>query len=232
METLELCARLGTALALGAIIGLERQLRQGLGGIRVYTLVSFGSALFVLSGALAPDHDYSRMASQAITGIGFLCAGMIFKHGISVRGLNQAATIWSTSAVGVLAGSGFLIPALLGTFGILFVHLVMRSFSQELEQKLLDNSSDLHRYVIEAECDQARTESVRILLSTSLTPETPVRLVGFSSEGTDGNRKVTAEYVSTVDAEDEMQHIIGHVAQDEKVRAIRWRKVPHENGRD
>lgn len=227
VTTMDLCFRLGAALALGAIIGFERQLRQGLGGIRVYTLVSFGSALFVLSGAMSAEHDYSRAAAQVVSGIGFLCAGMIFKHGISVRGLNQAATIWSSSAVGVLAGAGLLPAAGIGTAGILFIHLVMRSFSQELESRFADSSSDLSHYQIEAECRAGHVDAIRLQLSTDLNSDVPVRLVGISIE--EGSapqmRRIRADYASTSGAEDEMQRIVAHVGLDDGIRSIRWQKV-------
>ena len=230
METLDLCLRLGTALVLGALIGLERQLRQGLGGIRVYTLVSFGSALFVLSGAMAVGHDYSRAAAQVVSGIGFICAGMIFKHGISVRGLNQAATIWASSAIGVLAGAGLFLPAVLGAVGILFVNLVIRSFSQELEAKLLDGGSDLFHYQVEVECKLGHADTVRLQLSSELSSDAPIRLTGISSEegSTPQVRRVRADYASTASAEDEMQRLVGRVGLVDAVKSIRWKKVSAE----
>lgn len=225
---MDLCARLGAAFALGSIIGFERQLRQGLGGIRVYALVSLGSALFVLSGVITPTHDYSRAAAQVISGIGFLCAGMIFKHGISVRGLNQAATIWTTSAVGVLCGAGLLLPATIGAAGVLFVHLVMRSFSQELESKILDSPGDLLHYRIEVECRTTHSDAVRLQLSSEIPAEAPIRLVGIATEqgSIAQHKKLVADYLSTTTCEDEMQRIVGRIGQDEKVSSIKWMKMP------
>jgi putative Mg2+ transporter-C (MgtC) family protein len=90
------------ALGLGAIVGLERRLRGHPAGIHTNALVSLGSAAFVVAG-LALGGDTSRVAAQVVTGSGFICAGVILHQGTDIRGLNTAATLWCTSAMGVLA---------------------------------------------------------------------------------------------------------------------------------
>src|ERR1700730_17592668 len=90
------------ALALGAMVGLERRLRGHPAGIHTNALVSFGSAAFVVAG-LSLGGDISRVAAQVATGSGFICAGVILHQGTDIRGLNAAATLWCTSAMGVLA---------------------------------------------------------------------------------------------------------------------------------
>ena len=100
---------LGTAVALGAVIGFERQWRQRLAGLRTNTLVALGSASFVVYESLfGAEPNMTRVAAQVVSGIGFLGAGIIFREGLNVRGLNTAATLWCSAAVGVLAGGGAL----------------------------------------------------------------------------------------------------------------------------
>src|ERR1700760_856484 len=95
------------AACLGASIGLERQWRQHLAGLRTNTLVALGAAIYITYARAVGDHDgATRMAAQVVSGIGFLGAGVIFKEGLNVRGLNTAATIWCSAAVGMLAGTG------------------------------------------------------------------------------------------------------------------------------
>jgi putative Mg2+ transporter-C (MgtC) family protein len=91
------------ALGLGAIVGLERRLRGHPAGIHTNALVSLGSAAFVIAG-LTLGGEISRVAAQVVTGSGFICAGVILHRGTDVRGLNTAATLWCTSAMGVLTG--------------------------------------------------------------------------------------------------------------------------------
>src|ERR1700730_15020388 len=90
------------ALALGAMVGLERRLRGHPAGIHTNALVSFGSAAFVVAG-LSLGGDISRVAAQVVTGSGFICAGVSLHQGTDIRGLNTAATLWCASAMGVLA---------------------------------------------------------------------------------------------------------------------------------
>src|SRR6201990_3279989 len=95
------------ATLMGACIGFERQWRQRLAGLRTNTLVALGAASFVVFSGLVPgDNSPTRVAAQLVSGIGFLGAGLIFKEGLSVRGLNTAATLWCSAAVGLLAGEG------------------------------------------------------------------------------------------------------------------------------
>ncbi|WP_220359401.1 MgtC/SapB family protein [Alkalilimnicola ehrlichii] len=112
------------AVLLGALIGVERQRRQRMAGLRTNALVSLGAAAFVMLGVMVEGElSPTRVASQVVSGIGFLCAGVIMRDGFNVRGLNTAATLWCAAAVGVLAGSGFVIHATLVTFVVLLAHL-------------------------------------------------------------------------------------------------------------
>ncbi len=112
---LELVGRLGLALVLSAAIGLERELRQKSAGLRTYTLVGLGAALFSIAGAYGfagelgtegVPRDPSRVAAQVVTGIGFIGGGLIFVRRDAVRGLTTAAGIWLTAAVGIAAAAG------------------------------------------------------------------------------------------------------------------------------
>jgi putative Mg2+ transporter-C (MgtC) family protein len=102
------------AALLGAAIGLERQLRGHPAGLHTNALVALGSAAFVIAGTLAGDPTgAARVAGQVVTGIGFLCAGVIIHQGATIRGINTAATVWCACSVGVLAGLGLTLWAIL-----------------------------------------------------------------------------------------------------------------------
>jgi putative Mg2+ transporter-C (MgtC) family protein len=111
---------LGLALLLSACIGLERGIRQKNAGLRTYTLVGLGAALFMLvskygfSDVIEAQRivlDPSRMAAQIVSGIGFIGAGLIFVRRDSVRGLTTAASVWVTAAIGSAAGAGLPVLA-------------------------------------------------------------------------------------------------------------------------
>jgi putative Mg2+ transporter-C (MgtC) family protein len=127
---IELALRLLVAAALGAAIGVEREIHAHPAGMRTHLLVSEGSAIFtVLSiygfvGLLGPNEgsqpDPTRIAAQIVSGIGFLGAGAILKSGNSIRGLTTAASLWATAAVGVAVGAGEYAVGAVGTAIVLF----------------------------------------------------------------------------------------------------------------
>src|SRR5688572_8303346 len=104
----ELIRRLLTAALLGALLGIEREIRHKSAGLRTNILIAVGAALFTLmSLELGPEgSDPARIAAQIVTGIGFLGAGAIMRTDSGVQGLTTAATIWVNAAVGVAAGGG------------------------------------------------------------------------------------------------------------------------------
>src|SRR4030081_2266353 len=87
--------RLGAAVLAGALIGFERQWRSRGAGLRTNTLVATGAAMFVLIAAMTPNESSpTRITSYVVSGVGFLGAGVIIRDGVSVRGVNTAATLW------------------------------------------------------------------------------------------------------------------------------------------
>ncbi|HWE20440.1 MAG TPA: MgtC/SapB family protein [Hyphomicrobiaceae bacterium] len=137
IENAVMLARIFGSLVIGALIGLERSFHGRPAGFRTHALVCVASALLMLVTVyqnewmihVTPEAirtDPTRMAQGIMTGIGFLGAGVIFKEGLTVRGLTTAASIWVTSALGVLIGIGFWMPALIGTFATIAVLSVFR----------------------------------------------------------------------------------------------------------
>src|ERR1700755_814321 len=109
MQTLsvaDFALRLAVGVGCGALIGLERQWRARVAGLRTNALVAGGATLFVLYAVATEDSSPTRVASYVVSGIGFLGGGVILREGANVRGLNTAATLWCSAAVGVLAGRG------------------------------------------------------------------------------------------------------------------------------
>jgi putative Mg2+ transporter-C (MgtC) family protein len=116
----ELLGRLALTLVLSAAIGLERELRQKSAGLRTYTLVGIGAALFSLAGAYGfagepGPRDPSRVAAQVVSGIGFIGGGLIFVRQDAVRGLTTAAGVWVTAAIGLAAAAGQVVLAIAAT---------------------------------------------------------------------------------------------------------------------
>jgi putative Mg2+ transporter-C (MgtC) family protein len=117
---------LAAAVVFGALIGLERQLRNNPAGLHTNALVALGAAAYVIAGVLIGDPTGpARVAGQVVTGVGFLCAGLIWHEGGTVRGINSAATVWCSCAVGVFAGFGMLLWAGLITALVVLANVVL-----------------------------------------------------------------------------------------------------------
>ena len=124
------------ALVCGAVIGSERQMRQRMAGLRTNALVALGAASFVIFSALYP-HEVSptRVAAQIVSGIGFLGAGIIFRDGFNIHGVNTAATLWCSAGVGMMAGSGHWDFALLLTGMVGFINLGLRPLVKFIKRR-------------------------------------------------------------------------------------------------
>jgi putative Mg2+ transporter-C (MgtC) family protein len=134
--------RVAAAMVFGALVGVERQLRQRSAGLRTNALVSMGAAMFAALTGLTAGADPTRMGAAVVTGIGFLGAGVILREGFSIKGLNTAATLWCSAALGVLAGQGFVLEALLGTGLVLVANLALRPAAAFLNKRSKSSKVD------------------------------------------------------------------------------------------
>ncbi|HEY4714882.1 MAG TPA: MgtC/SapB family protein [Candidatus Paceibacterota bacterium] len=143
----DIVLRLGLALGLGMIIGVERVLRGKSAGMRTYAMVSMGSALFVIiseivrQGAQATNVDALRMASNIIVGVGFLGSGLIVLRGQRLVGLTTASGLWVSAGIGVAAGFGFFNLAVIATVLTIFIFAIL-FFVEEPLKKISHKTED------------------------------------------------------------------------------------------
>ena len=133
--------RIFICFILSILIGIERQYRHKTVGLRTNVLVSLGSFMFVSISFNSLDTDYTRIAAQVVSGIGFLGAGVILRDGTRVKGLNTAATLWCVAAIGVLTAFGLIIEALIGTLFILLSNILLRIVSHKIMNKIKINEN-------------------------------------------------------------------------------------------
>lgn len=144
--------RLLLALILGACIGAERQWRQRAAGLRTNTLVCFGAAAFVDLGlTVAPST--TQVIAYVVSGVGFLGAGAIMKDGGSVRGLNTAATLWCSAAVGACAGAGEMLDAAFVTALLIAINSMLRPLSRYIDRHSLARLDTRALYRLRLLCD-------------------------------------------------------------------------------
>lgn len=142
-------AELAIAFALSLLIGIEREAQQKSAGIRTYTVVGLGSALFVLvskygfTDVLGPHVtlDPSRVAAQIVTGVGFIGGGLIFVRRDAVRGLTTAASVWLTAAIGAAAGAGLPVLATVATAMYFVVLYALRPIADVVRQVRPDRAT-------------------------------------------------------------------------------------------
>lgn len=138
MELKIFLCRLFLALLLGAFIGVERQIKQRSAGLITNALVALGACTFILiseSVAIKGSYDNLRVVAQIVTGIGFLGAGVIMRDGFTIHGLNTAATIWCSAAVGSLCGFGLYWEAAIAAGIIILAHLVLKPLADYFDKR-------------------------------------------------------------------------------------------------
>lgn len=133
------CLRLSVALLLGAAVGWDRERRDADAGLRTHMLVSLGAALFVLvpmHAGMSPE-ELSRVLQGLVSGIGFLGAGAVLKDSSEgrIHGLTTAATIWATAAIGMAAGMGREMLAVLATVLVLLVLTLLRRLGRRIRER-------------------------------------------------------------------------------------------------
>lgn len=144
----EMALRLVLALVLGGVVGYEREKHQRPAGFRTHILVCVGSALIMLVSAYGFSgeetgvlYDPGRIAAQVVTGVGFLGAGTILRHGNTITGLTTAASLWIVSGIGLALGIGYYAGALVATLMVLISLIMLRgleaSFSRMKNLKRL-----------------------------------------------------------------------------------------------
>jgi putative Mg2+ transporter-C (MgtC) family protein len=229
MHLTNFIARILIALILGTAVGLERQWHQRTAGLRTNALVSVGSALFAsLAGLMINESSPTRMAAQIVSGIGFLGAGLILREGNHVRGLNTAATVWCSAAVGTLCGSGFFYQAIIGTIAILAANVILRPLSLKMAAKAANDLSDLETtYSLKIVCSQTAEQHARALLMNAVLRTASTLRSLHSESSKDSDQLTVIAQVMTPGRQDAiMETIVSELGIDDKVKSVSWEAQP------
>lgn len=133
---IDLLPKLGVATVCGGLIGIEREIKNKVAGVRTHILICVGVTILTYVGTIFLEHaDPTRVIGQIVTGIGFLGAGVIFKQNDKVTGVTSAAFIWFISAIGVLCGLNFIISASL----ITILYLILTIILKKVETTYIDS---------------------------------------------------------------------------------------------
>ena len=229
----ELFTRLGLAVVLGGLIGLERERLDRAAGLRTHALVSVASALIMVVSTygfpntvngVAVSLDPSRMAAQVISGIGFLGAGVIILRKNTVRGLTTAATVWSVAGIGLACGGGLYAAAVVGTLFMLFIQAGLKP----LERRYFARHTRQHRVVVESDPGTQVLEDVhRALLGT------PVHLRSFRLDHSASRGRDVLDLTLATERQRDILGLVTKLRESSQVRRITYQGSPRPlTGRD
>jgi putative Mg2+ transporter-C (MgtC) family protein len=211
------------ALVLGAMIGAERQYRQRTAGLRTNALVALGAAAFVdLAQKLAGDVEAIRVIAYIVSGIGFLGAGVIMKEGMNVRGLNTAATLWCSAAVGACAGTDMAAEAATLAIFVVVGNTALRPLVNAINRIPLAGGSLEATYTVLVTADPDEAPALRDLLVDHLElmryPVAETEIVERSEE----HAEIRATLVSTAAVDSDLDAIVAHLARTHQVQHATW----------
>jgi putative Mg2+ transporter-C (MgtC) family protein len=225
--------RMFTALLLGGVIGLERQWRQRMTGLRTNGLVAVGSAMFVMMGGLIGGGSEGQVAAYVVSGIGFLGGGVILKDGFNIRGLNTAATLWCTAAVGTLAGLGHIGFAAIGAVGVLSANLILRPVAHLINRTPVEKEEHEILYRLRCTCRTADEANIRTLLIQNVG-RTALTLIALHSLDDELLARVNVKaYLKTIGPKEEaLEQIVSRLSLEAGVTAISWEVVAAVDAED
>jgi putative Mg2+ transporter-C (MgtC) family protein len=214
---------LAVAFVLGTLIGFERQLRQRNAGLRTNVLVAVGAAAFAdLGFRLNGNAGATSLVAYVVSGIGFLGAGVILKDGTSIRGLNTAATLWCSAAVGAFSGAGLPLEAAAVTFFILAGNTLLRPLVNWVNRRPLTEGTTEAQYRIVATCARNDVADVLDLLEQVLTDASyPIRDIETLSSDAE-QVELAANLVPTTADAAELDAIVAELERSGKVRSATW----------
>ena len=225
MQTLsiaEFALRLGVGLGCGALIGIERQWQARRAGLRTNALVATGATLFVLYSVVTNDSSPTRVASYVVSGVGFLGGGVILREGFNVHGLNTAATLWCSAAVGVLAASGHLLFTLIATGTIVGIHLLGRPLGRLIERDNGVEEDEDQPYQLQLICRPRSEKYVRAqIVQHTAGGEFLLRGIHTGRAGND-SVALTAYLLSDGHAPARLEQLVADLSLQEGVQAVHW----------
>jgi putative Mg2+ transporter-C (MgtC) family protein len=216
----EAASHMTLALSCGAFIGMERQVRRRMAGLRTNALVALGASAFVtFSQSIDVDTSPSRVAAQVVSGIGFLGAGIIFRDGFEVHGLNTAATLWCSAGVGLLSASGDWHLAVLLTGLVVFVNLGLRPLVRLLKRHATSARPQPHGWRVALTTATADEPAIRALILRSL-PLAGFLLQDLSAERREGQVDLSLTVTGEDKTEADMAQLFSRWASEPQILRI------------
>lgn len=223
--------RMALAILLGALIGTERQLTKHYTGIITTIIVCVGSFAFASFAFLVGDanRDVTRIAAQIVSGIGFLGAGVILSDGTKVKGINTAATVWASAAVGILCCIDKIWYAVAVALAILITHLALHPVVEYIEKKRRYDKKKQEKteetfYRISIICDEDHAPEIKEKLIKKISETDDVLMRKLQTGGqTDGNVKVKADISTKTKNNELVESLIVYLGTNNDIISAGWK---------
>ena len=217
---------LTAAFIFGTLIGAERQYRQRSAGLRTNALVAVGAAAFVDFGIRVGGPGSTQVMAYVVSGIGFLGAGAIMREGLNVRGLNTAATLWCSAAVGAASGAGLVVESALLTAFVVAGNTLLRPLVNRINRIPLDEQAGEATYEVRlsvspGEADEARESLIEFLEGAHY----PVADVETEERG--GEMEIVATLVATSVVPRELDAVVAALEKLPGVAHATWESEVH-----
>lgn len=220
---LDTLVSLTTAFLLGGLIGFERQVRQRTAGLRTNTLVAVGAAVFVdIANRLDGHEGAVHVIAYVVSGIGFLGAGAIMKEGANISGMNTAATLWGSAAVGACAGADLIVEAVLAAAFVLASNTLLRPVVNRINRQPVNEETSEATYTVHVVCQREVQSSVRNQLVALLEEASyPVRDIDLRAMSEADTEIEAILYATAVDG-DELDRVMRRIETHEAVLQAFW----------
>lgn len=221
LGALDICLRFLCAMIVGLVIGTEREYTHRPAGMRTHILVALGACGVMITGqvifaqysALGAFPDPARMAAQVITGVGFLGAGTIMREGANVKGLTTAASLWAVACLGIAAGAGYYIIALVG---MVFIFITL-TLLEVVQDKLIGKHVEECSYSLETD---DISKALEIISAGAKEYRVDVRELHAENIGESGHRITFKADVEGIRANKRRENFFAHIAQHEAIKLV------------
>ena len=225
MPIYDFTIRILIAILAGFAIGLERQLTGHLAGIHTNVLVALGSCLFVLFSQMIAAGDPTRIAAQVVSGVGFLCSGIIFKEGLNVKGLKTAATLWCSAAIGVLSSLGIVSHVAVAVIFLVASNILFPVVASSISAIITNYDDEDHTYTFSVTCEELVEFNVRQVIMKNMKTA-KIRIVDLKSTDQTSNKvKIEATIQVLGKKKDEIiERITKKVATEKGISKVGWNR--------
>jgi putative Mg2+ transporter-C (MgtC) family protein len=220
---LDTVVSLATAFVLGTLIGAERQFRQRTAGLRTNVLVAVGAAAFVdigmrLNGVASGAH----VLAYVVSGVGFLGAGVIMREGLNIRGLNTAATLWGSAAVGATAGADFIAEAMLIAVLVIAANTALRPLVNLINRQPLDETTTEATYELHVSASPEDIGRIREVVEGHLERHNYAVRETSTEELSEETTELSVMLAASTAKPGELEAVIAAVGRTPGVRHATW----------